>query len=119
VKTSPGSPPSLGVLTQRVPHGLKIVAMRPGRAADKGGLSRDDVLIAVDELSLAVADLEDRLKIYPPGTEVPLTVERHGKLERINVVLDSPYPDQYTLEPYPHASPQQMKVRKGWLDDGK
>jgi len=119
VKTSPGSSPSLGVLTQRVPHGLKIVAVRPGRAADKGGLSRDDVLIAVDELSLAVADLEDRLKIYPPGTEVPFTVERHGNLERINVVLDPPSPDQYTLEPLPQASARQLNVRKGWLGDGK
>jgi predicted metalloprotease with PDZ domain len=119
VKTSPGSPPSLGVLTQRVPHGLKIAAVRPGRAADKGGLSRDDVLIAVDELSLAVADLADRLKIYPPGTEVPLTVERHGKLERINLVLDPPYPDQYTLEPLPQAGVRQLNVRNGWLGDGK
>jgi predicted metalloprotease with PDZ domain len=115
VETSPGSPPSLGVLTQRVSHGLKIVAVRPGRAADKGGLSRDDVLIAVDELSLAVADLEDRLKIYPPGAEVPFTVERHGKLERINVVLDPPYPDQYALEPLPHAGARQVHIRKGWL----
>ena len=118
VETSPGSPPSLGVLTQRVPHGLKIVAVRPGRAADKGGLSRDDVLIAVDELSLAVADLADRLKIYPPGAEVPFTVERQGKLERINVVLDPPYPDQYALEPLPHAGAPQVHIRKGWLGDG-
>jgi predicted metalloprotease with PDZ domain len=119
VKTSAGSPPSLGVLTQRVPHGLKIVAVRPGRAADKGGLSRDDVLIAVDELSLAVADLEDRLKIYPPGTEVPLTVERHGKLQRIPVVLDPPYADQYSLEPLPQPGARQLKIRQGWLGEGK
>jgi predicted metalloprotease with PDZ domain len=119
VETSPGAPPSLGVLTQRVSHGLKIAAVRPGRAADKGGLSRDDVLIAVDELSLAVADLEDRLKIYPPGTEVPFTVERHGKLERISVVLDPPYADQYSLEPLSQPGARQLKILQGWLGDGK
>jgi predicted metalloprotease with PDZ domain len=119
VKTAPDSPPSLGVLTERVPHGLKIAAVRPGRAADKGGLSRDDILIAVDDLSLAVAELEDRLKIYPPGTEIPLTVERHGKLERISVVLDPPYANQYSLEPLPRPDARQSKIQKGWLVDGK
>ncbi|MBZ5542882.1 MAG: PDZ domain-containing protein [Acidobacteriia bacterium] len=119
VRTTPDSPPSLGVLTQRVPHGLKIAAVRPGRAADRGGLSRDDVLIAVDELSLTVADLEDRLRIYPPGAEVPFTVERHGKLERISVVLDPPYADQYSLEPLPQPGTRQLNIRNGWLGNGK
>ncbi|MBZ5513539.1 MAG: PDZ domain-containing protein [Acidobacteriia bacterium] len=119
VETAPNSPPSLGVLTERVPHGLKITAVRPGQAADKGGLSRDDILVAVDNLSLATAELEDRLKIYPPGAEVPFTVERHGKEERISVVLGPPSANEYSLEPLPHPDARQLKIRKGWLADEK
>jgi predicted metalloprotease with PDZ domain len=115
VSTSADSAPSLGVLTQRLDRGLQIVAVWPGRAADRGGLSRDDLLLAVDELSLATAELKDRLKIYPPGAEVPFTVERHGRQERISVILDPPIPYQYSIEALPAATAQQLNIRNGWL----
>ena len=118
ISTTSGSAPSLGVLTNRVDRGLKIVAVRPGSAADRGGLSRDDILIAVDELSLAVDDLPDRLKIYPPGAEVPFTLERHGRQERIEVKLDPPFADQYSIEELPKADAKQITIRKGWLGTG-
>jgi predicted metalloprotease with PDZ domain len=115
VSTSADSAPSLGVLTQRLDRGLQIVAVWPGRAADRGGLSRDDILLAVDELSLATAELKDRLKIYPPGAEVPFSVERHGRQERISVILDPPIPYQHSIEVLPEATAQQLHIRNGWL----
>ena len=115
VSTSADSAPSLGVLTQRLDRGLQIVAVWPGRAADRGGLSRDDILLAVDELSLATAELKDRLKIYPPGAEVPFSVERHGRQERISVILDPPIPYEYSIEALPAATAQQLSIRNGWL----
>jgi predicted metalloprotease with PDZ domain len=115
VSTSADSAPSLGVLTQRLDRGLEIVAVWPGRAADRGGLSRDDILLAVDELSLATAELKDRLKIYPPGAEVPFSVERHGRQERISVILDPPIPYEYSIEALPAATAQQLSIRNGWL----
>jgi len=115
ISTSADAAPSLGVLTQRLDRGLEIVAVWPGRAADRGGLSRDDILLAVDELSLATAELKDRLKIYLPGAEVPFTAERHGREERISVILDPPIPDQYSIEVLPGATAQQVSVRNGWL----
>jgi predicted metalloprotease with PDZ domain len=115
ISTSADSAPSLGVLTQRLDRGLQIVAVWPGRAADRGGLSRDDILLAVDELSLATAELKDRLRIYPPGAEVPFSVERHCRQERISVILDPPIPYQYSIEVLPGATAQQVSVRNGWL----
>ena len=119
ISTSPGSAPSLGVLTNRVDRGLMIVAVRPGGAADRGGLSRDDVLLAVDELPLAVDDLPDRLKMYPAGAVVPFTVERHGRERRIEVKLDPPFADRYSIEELPKAAVQQAMIRKAWLGNGK
>jgi len=119
VAVAPKSPPSLGVLTQRLDRGLRLAAVRPGEAADRAGLSRDDLLLAVDEQSLATADLEDRLKIYPPGAEVPFTVERFGREERVNVTLDPPPPNIYAIENLPGATSEQVRVRSGWLAVGK
>ncbi len=119
ISTSPGSAPSLGVLTNRVDRGLMIVAVRPGGAADRGGLSRDDVLLAVDELPLAVDDLPDRLKMYPPGAVVPFKVERHGRERRIEVKLDPPFADKYSIEELTGAAAEQDSIRQGWLGNPK
>ena len=115
IATSPDAPPSLGVLTESNDEGVKIVAVRPGSAAERAGLSRDDVLTAVDTLSLAEASLRDRLQMYPPGTEVPITVQRHGRESRVVVTLDPPFPDQYSIRPAPQATTEQAALRDGWL----
>ncbi len=115
IAVMPGSAPSLGVLTQRQDRGLKIVAVRPGGAADRGGLSRDDLLLAVDELPLATVELDERLQIYPPGAQVPVTFERHGKEERISVKLDPPVANVYSIEEGVRATPAQVKIREEWL----
>lgn len=115
VSTDPGSPPSIGVLTQAANTGVKIVAVRPGSAADRAGLSRGDILIAVDQLSLATQSLSDRLKLYPPGAIVPFTVERYAQRKQVFVKLDPPTPNNYQIEPLPDATPQEVRIREGWL----
>jgi predicted metalloprotease with PDZ domain len=119
LKTSaaPGAGPSIGVSTQSEDIGLRITSVRPGSAADRAGLSADDLLINVDELSLAITSLRDRLKIYPPGAEVPFTIERHALRERITVKLDPPSRDQYSIEEMSGSTPEQISVRNGWLEN--
>ena len=115
VGVAPGAAPSLGVLVQPDNRGARIAAVRPGGAAERAGLSRDDLLIAVDDQSLATEELQNRLKIYPPGSKVPFTVERHGRREIITVTLDPPIPDQYAIEELPNATPQQVNIRNAWM----
>jgi predicted metalloprotease with PDZ domain len=115
VAVTPGSVPSLGILYRRQEHGLKILVVRPGGAADRAGLSRDDLLTEVDSLSLADSDLDGRLKIYPPGAQVPVTMERHGKENRITATLDPPTPNAYSIEEVSGATPAQVDIRNGWL----
>jgi predicted metalloprotease with PDZ domain len=119
VAVAPGSPPSLGVLTQRLDRGLRITAVRPGQAADRAGLATGDILLAVDNLSLATVELNDRLKIYPPGAEVPFTVERFGREQLVTVTLDPPPLNIYALEDLPGATAEQKDIRKAWLAPGK
>jgi predicted metalloprotease with PDZ domain len=112
------APPSLGILSAPEDRGVKILDVLPGGAADRGGLSRDDLLISVDDLSLATESLSDRLSIYPPGATVPFTVERHGVRERISVTLDPPGKEVYSIVDLPSASPVEMKLRQNWLGKG-
>jgi predicted metalloprotease with PDZ domain len=115
VTTAAGAPPDLGVITDSAATGVRITALRPGGAADRAGLSRDDLLIAVDELSLATEELASRLRMYPPGAEVPFTVERHGRRQRITVKLDPPLATEDSIEQLPGATSEQMDIRNGWL----
>lgn len=115
VSATPKAAPSIGVLSQPDNRGTRIFAVRPGGGADRAGLGRDDLLIAVDDQSLATEELKNRLKIYPPGARVPFTVERHGRREIIPVTLDPPIPDQYLIEEAPRATPEQITFRNAWL----
>lgn len=112
---APGTPPSLGASVEPVDTGVKIVAIRPGGAADRAGLSRDDILIDVDNQSLAINSLKGMLGIYPPGAKVPFTVQRHLARHMIWVTLEPPAPNVYRLEDLPHATPQEVAIRRAWL----
>lgn len=114
-----GAAPSLGAIAIPAATGLQIADVLPGGAADRAGLSRDDLLVAVDNFSLATASLDDRLKIYPPAAEVPFTVQRHGEREIVTVKLDPPAANQYSIEESPHATAEEVSVRQGWLGQPK
>jgi predicted metalloprotease with PDZ domain len=110
-----GSPPSIGITTLPDNLGARIFAVRPGGAADRAGLGRDDLLVAVDNQSLATEDLDTRLRAYLPGASVPFTVQRQGRREIINVTLDPPVPSSYTIQDLPRATPLQVALRNHWL----
>jgi predicted metalloprotease with PDZ domain len=115
VSAAPGAAPSIGVSTQLEDRGLRITSIAPGSAAERAGLSRDDLLLSVDELSLSNTSLNDRLKIYPPGSEVPFAIERHLKQERITVTLDPPLKDRFSIEEIASATAGEKTMRDAWL----
>jgi predicted metalloprotease with PDZ domain len=110
-----GSPPSIGITPLPDNRGVRVFAVRPGGAADRAGLGRDDLLIALDDQPLAAGDLDKRLRAYLPGTSVPFTVERHGRRESIYLTLDPPIPNSYSIQELSGATPQQSAIRKRWL----
>jgi predicted metalloprotease with PDZ domain len=110
-----GSPPSLGLTGLPDSLGVRVAAVQPGAAADRAGLGRDDLLIAVDNQSLATEELNERLRAYLPGASVPFTVERHGRREMIDVTLDPPVASSYSIQELPGATPQQIALRERWL----
>lgn len=118
VNVAPDAAPWIGVSAAQEDRGLRISSVRPGSEADRAGLSAGDLLLNVDELSLATETLKDRLKIYPPGAEVPFTIERHNRQERINVKLAAPVKDRYSIEELPAATAEQKAIGDAWLHVG-
>jgi predicted metalloprotease with PDZ domain len=115
VTTETGAPPALGVLVDRAPGGVRIKSVRPGSAAENAGLGRDDIITAVDGLSLETTTLADRLSIYTSKAEVLLTIQRRGREQRIVAQLDPPTADNYSIRLAPKPTPEQLAVRTGWL----
>jgi len=116
IATSSQAPPSLGVLAEPVETGVRIIDVLPGGAAGRAGLSRDDVLVSVDDQSLATESLAERLSIYSAGAKVPFEVERHENRIFVTVQLDPAQPDDYSITELPGATEEQLKIRQGWLN---
>jgi S1-C subfamily serine protease len=118
IRVPAGALPSIGITAVPDNRGVRVFAVRPGSAADRAGLGRDDVLIAIDNQSLATADLGERLKAYTPGASVLFTVERHGRQEIISLTLEPPIPNSYSIQELPAATPMQIAIRDRWLTGG-
>ena len=115
VRVPEGVPPTIGAAVLPDSRGVRVFSVRPGGAADRAGLGRDDLLIAVDNQSLATEELDKRLSAYPPGASVPFTVERHGQREIIYLTLAPPMANLYSIQKLPGATPQQTAIRDRWL----
>ncbi len=71
-------------------QGVLIGQVRPGQAADKAGVKRDDIVLEVDGQPVHNAvDLRSQIGRTAPGVEVELLVLRDGKKKRIEVELES------------------------------
>ena len=71
-------------------QGVLIGQVRPGQAADKAGVKRDDIVLEVDGQPVHNAvDLRSQIGRTAPGVEVELLVLRDGERKRIKVELES------------------------------
>ena len=71
-------------------QGVLITSVSSGRAADKAGVKRDDIVLEVDGQPVHNAvDLRSLIGSTAPGVEVELLVLRDGKQKRIKVELEA------------------------------
>ena len=70
--------------------GAQVEQVTPGSAGDDAGLTRGDVITAVDGQPVSGADgLVATIRKYRPGDEVTLTYQHGGQSEQSTVTLDS------------------------------
>lgn len=78
-----GAPGGGGVST-----GVVVLRVEKGSPAERGGLRANDVLQAVNgETIVSSADLANRIKHFPPGSGVRLSVWREGATQELLVTL--------------------------------
>lgn len=69
---------------------FEVVDVTAGAAAEKAGLEVGDRIVAVDGKAaskMTLPELRARFRADPPGTTIPLTVERKGKKLKLKLVL--------------------------------
>jgi aminopeptidase N len=90
---SPPETPKFGVILQEEKGTVSIGALMPGGAADKAGLRKDDVILALDHTTIeSVDDIKIFLLYAKPGDAVTVRVRRQRFLfwpveKEIRVVL--------------------------------
>ncbi|MES2849774.1 MAG: PDZ domain-containing protein [Bacteroidota bacterium] len=78
----------LGVTTEKVDDGAKIVEISKGSAAEKAGLKKDDIIMKIDEEKISSPDaLSDVIGFKKPKDEVKIKYKRNGKENNLKVAL--------------------------------
>jgi predicted metalloprotease with PDZ domain len=87
----------------------------PGSPAEAAGLSKDDILIAIDDRSISPDDLSNAIDPHKPGDTVKISLIRLGELRNFNLTLGlNPFPT-YHLKPAENPTDSQKQIYKSWL----
>ena len=93
--------------------GIIINEIKAGRAAEKAGLKRDDVIVAINGEAIDDSNvLRNKVAGTLPGTEVKVKIVRDGKEQEIPVVLDELNPEAAKSEE-PGGTNNQEKSPEG------
>ena len=72
-----------------VSHGLQVIEVKPGTAAARCGLQRDDILVEFDGKKVSeLSAFEQRVMAYPIGKRCALKVLREKQKITLDVVID-------------------------------
>jgi Do/DeqQ family serine protease len=79
-------------------NGVYIVEVSKGGAADKAGVQKGDVLIAIDSIKLTTpSSVQEAVNRFSPGDKAVLTVLRDGKEKKLEVVFKGTTQENGTL----------------------
>ena len=84
--------------------------IEPNGPASPAGLRVGDVITRIDGQPTLSSPLGD-----VAGKEVKLAVDREGKEVELSMKVGSREFIAYTLAEIPGATPQQLRIREGWL----
>jgi predicted metalloprotease with PDZ domain len=111
------SKPWLGISQRPNDSGqLAIDQVIPGSAAEAAGLSKDDIVAAVNgRIVDEDHDVSAAVGAKKPGDTVRISVWRDGRLREFEATLrPNPY-FNYSLKPMPNPTPEQQAIYKSWL----
>lgn len=117
LKSAEDNTPYLG-LNVKSEHGREVIksviSNSPARLA---GIDPGNELLAIDGFKITADKLNDRLKMYPIGQQINLTIFQADRLITVSVTLAAPQPQQYHLRSLEHISELQRQLFKAWVSD--
>ncbi len=103
-----------GIKTKESKHGLVITSVEKNSPAWLGGLTTEDVIIAVNDLRINDKDLSSRLKDFKPKQSVTFTYFRRDKLKTATVKLAMKPKSKLKIIPVAKVSAKQEAFFKAW-----
>jgi predicted metalloprotease with PDZ domain len=116
-RTANGELLTLGVATREREHGLEVVSVLDGGAAERAGLHPGDVLIAIDRLRVTARNLARRLARLENGERVTASVFRGDELLEVGIVMRPAPLDTCYLVARDPAPPAALERRRAWLGE--
>jgi predicted metalloprotease with PDZ domain len=108
--------PWLGIASAKNDDGrAKITNVLPGSPAEAAGLSKDDVILALDDRSINSDDLSSAVALHNPGDTLKISLIRLGELRNFNVTVGSNPYATYTLKPTENPTDSQKEIYNSWL----
>lgn len=100
----------LGVMTEKVEEGAKIISVNEESAAEKAGLKVGDIIVAVDSEKITTPDeLSKALKDKEPGDKVNISYIRDGKKNTVTATLTKwKAPQAMTFEGFPRIEMREL-----------
>jgi len=108
---------ALGAATRDREHGVELVNVIEGGAAEGAGLNPGDVLVAVDRLRVTGRNLARRLARFEDGERVTATVFRGDELVEAGLVLKRAPLDTCYLVVRDQADAEAAARRRAWLGE--
>lgn len=103
------------VLTATREGQAAIANVIPGSPAERDGLDRGDIVVAIDDHAADPAGIERELAAHHSGDRVVFTVLHHAMVHQVPVTLGAnPHP-AYVLTPMSNRSPEQEEIYRGVL----
>lgn len=93
----------------------KFSVVHSGSPAEKGGIAPGDIAVALDDLRLGAASLDNRLREHHVGDTVTISVFRDEHLMRFRIKLVAPPEDTCYLELGSDLDAATEKMRSAWL----
>jgi predicted metalloprotease with PDZ domain len=108
-----GNDPTLGITLSAAGKKTVTTVLR-GTAGWIGGINVNDELTAIN--GAPITDFDNALSGKKPGEKISVTVNRDGLPLTLPVTLLRNKQVKYKIEALPEASPEQLVVRKKWLN---
>lgn len=96
----------------------RLTHVYDGGAAQRAGLSAEDVVVAVDGLRATRANLAALIGGYPPGSRVHVHAFRRDELLEFDLTLQAPPVDTCAFALVEDAGPAARALRDAWLRGG-